>query len=369
MTNYVNSVQQVSISIASGQTTGTASISAAAGTFFLMFQGNATTATTSDAQSFARVSISGTTVTATRATSSTNTCTVNAAIVDADATNLIQSVQMGTITCAGTASGTATISAVTTNNAAVAWLGYTTTLASYHYDIDSPVLTLTNTTTVTANILQGAGDTNIIGFVVVEFKGTALNQAKQAFAKTFTNSTGSSTQAITSVNVNNAMIFFAGSGAGNGDLAADEQCTAFLTNATTVTVACGNTASGNVVQCNFTVIEFVAGVLSQNAQRGTTAIASGTSNTTTITSAATANTLLNTTGWKSSSSATTSHAAIRPNATQTNATTVTVAVGATISPTTTMAWEALTFTAGGGGGFTAVNRRTLGPRVGSRSVY
>lgn len=348
MTNYVNSVQQVSITIASGATTGTASITAATGTYFVVFQGNTTTATTTNSQAFARVSISGTTVTATRGASSANTCTVNCAIVDADATNLIKSVQMGTISLTSQASNTATITSVTAANAAVHMLGFTTTGTGYHYDLDSPVLVLTNATTVTCSILQGADtNTEVVGYLVVEFQSTALHQSKQAFAKTFTNSTGSSTQAITSVNVNNSMIFFAGSGAGNGDLAADEQCIATLTSATVVTVSCGNTSSGNVVQCNFTVIEFVAGVLSQNAQRGTIAVAAATSNTATITSAATANTLLNMVGWKSTSTVTTSHAQIRPRVTQTSATVVTANVNTSANGTTTVEYEALTFSTGG----------------------
>lgn len=351
MTNYVNSVQQVSITVASGATTGTASISATTGTPILIYQGNASTATTSNAQAFARASLSGTTITGTRTTSSTNTCTITAAVIDADATNLVQSVQMGTIALsAAQGSNTATISSVTTANSAIAILGYNQATTTYHYDINSMVLALTNATTVTATSLQGAGAALTVGYVVVEFKGTALNQAKQAFAKSFTNTTGSSTQALTSVNVANSMIFYAGGGSPNGDVAADEQPLVTLTNGTTATVSVGNTASGNVVQCNFTVIEFVSGVLSQTAQRGTIAISSGSSNTASITSSATATTLLNPTGWKSTSTATTSHANIRPDITQTSATVVTAAISGTIAGVTTYGYEALNFTAGGGGG-------------------
>lgn len=371
MTNYVNSVQQISIVIASGATTGTTTVTAATGTFFVMFQGNSTTATTSLAQAFGRVSISGTTVTATRATSSTNTCTVNACIVDADGTNLISSVQMGTVSLsAAQASNTATISSVTTTNSAICWLGYTQSTTSYHYDLNSMVINLTNSTTVTATNLQGANATIVMGFAVVQFQAGALNQSTQAVTTSFTNSTGSSTSTITSAATASSMIFFAGTGSANGDLAADEQCMATLTNATTVTVSCGNTASGNVVQARYTVVTFVSGVLSQTAQRGSIALTGAASNTATITSAATANTVMNMVGWKSTSTATTTSATIRPRGTQTSATVITVNTESAAT-TTTYSYEALTFTAGGGGGFTAIQRRTLtdsGTRVGSRQM-
>lgn len=342
MTAYVTSVQQVSITIGSGSATGTASVTAASGTFFLIYQGNITSATTSNADAFARVSISGTTVTATRAGTGANTCVVNCAVVDATS-SLIKSVQMGTISTT-TASGTATITSVTTTNSAVCWLGFTQSLTSYHYDLNTMLLTLTNATTVTVNNINGASGTCVTGYCVIEFQGAALNQNTQAFHTTWTNNTGSTTQAVTSVNVNNAMLLFAGGGSGNGDLAADEQPTFQLTSATVVTIKTGNTNSANAQQANFTVVEFIAGVLSQNAQRGELAISSSTTNTATITSATTTNTLLNMTGWRSASTATTNAAIIRPNITQTNATTVTANLNS--SGSVTLTYEALTFTAG-----------------------
>lgn len=346
MANYVNSVQQVSITIPAGATTGTASVSAAVDTFFLVYQSGTTTATVSNAEAFTRVSISGTTVTATRGASGVaSACTVNCAVVDADATNLIKSVQMGTITTT-TATGTATISAVTNANTAIGILGTSQTLTTYHYDLNTMRLSLSGTT-LTATNMNGASGTTIVGYVVVEFQGAALNQSVQTFLKSWTNSTGSTTQALTSVVPTNSMVFFAGGGSTNGDTAADEQPTVAITNATTATIKCGNTASGNTQNTAFSVVEFVAGVLSQSAQRGEIALTAATSNTATITSAAVANTLLNMTGWRSTSSVITTHATIVPNVTQTNATTVTANVTAAAT-TTTVAYEALTFSTGGG---------------------
>jgi hypothetical protein len=368
MTNYVNSVQQGTITIASGSTTGTASVTAPTGTGILLYQGNSTSATTSMAQSLVRLSISGTTVTATRNTSSTNTCTVNFAYIDADPTNLVNSVQYGSIAITSGTSNTATISSVTTGNSVVALLGFTAANATFDWELNSPILTLTSATVVTAAV--GALSTNCTAnFVVIEFKGSALNQSTQFFSKAWTNSTLTTTQTITSVNVNNSMLIYSGSHNGNTATSAIDQQYVTLTNATTVTIASG-VANSDAIKCNFWVVEFVAGVLSQNAQRGTIALSAVTSNTATITSATTTQTLCNYCGFTTSISAVTSLATVLPNITQTNATTLTAAKN-TGTGLTTVSYEALTFTAGGGGGFVAKERRTLpanGTKVGSRQI-
>lgn len=349
MTIGINSVTQVSITIASGATTGTATVNSPVGTYFLMFQGASTTATTSNAQGFARISISGTTVTATRNTSSTNVCVVNATLVDADS-SLVASVQMGTITISAGTSNTATISSVTTTNSAVHMLGFIQSLTSFHFDLNTPVLALTNSTTVTATLINGRSGTVVVGYLVVEFQGSALNQSTQPFATTWTNTLGSTVQVITSVNTNNAMIFYAGGGSSNGDVGADEQQRVQLTSAINATISAGN-ATGDAMQVNFTVVEFVSGVLSQNAQRGTTTIAASTSSKTdTVTSADTTASLLNLTGWTTTTTVTTSLANILPRITQTDATDITATVGGTVpaSKNTIAGWELLTFTKMGG---------------------
>lgn len=367
MVNYVNSVQQVSITIASGSTTGTASVSAATGTFFIVYQGSTTSATTSMAQGLPRLSISGTTVTATRNTSSTNTVTVNCAVVDADATNLIKTVQFGNINITTGTTGTATISSVTTTNTVVVYLGHSSGLAAFDYSLNTPRLSLTSATVVTSTVGASSTSSNC-AFCVIEFQGAALNQNTQFVSKTWTTSTLTTTQAVTSVNVNNAMVVFAGGENHNTLTFASDQQWVQLTAATTLTYHAGAT-NGDATTTNVWVIEFVAGVLSQNAQRGSIAMAAAASNTATITSAATANTLVQWVGFTSPTASATNLGVILPRLTQTNATTLTANLNA--SGTATIGYEALTFTAGGGGGFTAIQRRTLtdsGTRVGSRQM-
>lgn len=369
MTNYVNSIQTGSVTIASGATTGTASVTAATDTAVLFYNGHQTSATTSQAQSFARLSLSGTTITATRNTSSTNTCVVNYAYMDADSTNLVQSVQYGSIAITTGTSATATISSVTTGNSVIVLLGYTCGNATFDFELNHPILTLTNATTVTAAV--GALGTNCtVNFCVVQFKAAALNQNTQFFAKAWTNSSLTTTQAITSVVPGNSMLIYAGSHNGNTATQAFDQQWITLTNATTVTITSGN-ADGDAIKCNFWVVEFVSGVLSQTAQRGNTILNAVTSNTSTITSATTTQTLPNYLGWTTSITALTSLATVLPRVTQSGATVMTAAKN-TGTGSTTISWEALTFTTGGGPPpATIAQRRTLsslGTRVGSRTA-
>ena len=168
MTIGINSVQQVSITIAAAATTGTATINPAIGTQFLIFQGCTTSASAVQSEALCRVSLSGTTVTATRALGTLGTCVVNCAIVDATS-DLVTSVQMGTITLSASTVGTATISSVTTTNSAVALLGYTSSLGTFTYVDNVPTIVLTNSTTVTASVNLRSG-TVVVGYLVVNFE-------------------------------------------------------------------------------------------------------------------------------------------------------------------------------------------------------
>jgi hypothetical protein len=355
---YANGVTKGTVTIASGASTGSTSIGAPTGTWVLFYNGCTTSATTSNAQARGYLSIDGSNnVVATRGTtagSSTITCAFSA--LDATS-NLVASVQRGTISLT-TASNTATISAVTLADSAVFWLGQSETLTSFHYDCNTTTATLTNTTTVTGNILQTGcvSGTTVMAFQVVNWNHSALNQNTQPFSKSWTASGTSTTQTITSVDVNNSLIAYAGGGSTNGNTDAREMPWYTLTNGTTVTITLSD-ASGNPEIARGTVNEFVSGVLTQNAQRGTTVISAGSnSNTSAITSADTARTSVNWTGWTTTEILTTSHAAIKPRMTQSDATTMTgnTNTNVTAGDTVTQGWEAHTWeTSGGGGGDTS----------------
>lgn len=345
MTIGINSVQQVSITIASGSTTGTATISAITGSALLFFQGCQTSVATNSAEAFARVSISGTTVTATRPVGTAGTCVVNAAIVDADS-SLVASVQMGTITVSSGTSGTTTISAVTTTNSAIHLLGSTSSITSVNFGDNTPILVLTNSTTVTATVRTRSG-TCIVGYMVVAFQAAALNQNTQPISKSWTNSSLTTTQAITSVNVNNTMIFFGGCDNDANETNAADQQIVKLTSATALTFSTGVAEGDSAIVCNCTVVEFVSGVLQQSAQRGASTIAAGTSvQTDTVTSATPGASLLNMTGYTTTTTVITSLSNILPNITQASATTITSGIGGTVpsGKNTVVGWELLTFT-------------------------
>lgn len=327
MTSYLASggVQWFTITIASGQTTGTASISAVGSGAFMVWQGETTTDSTTTTSAEAVLSISGTTVTATRAASSTDTITVNGAIVDGDTTNLVKSVQYGSLTIGSAATtNTASITAVTNNNTAIFYLGQSTT-AGVVFTRSFAAVSLSGTT-VTAT--RGAtGSTVTVGFVVVEFQGTALQSATQAVS--IATAAGTSfTGTITGVSTSNSMIAYGGT---VDAISADTRALSYgiLTNSTTITSNYGaSVGAGGSYKC--TVIEFIPGIFT--IQRGTISISAGTSNTATITSSATASTLCNWLGNKSDITTGVLNTAIS-KITQTNATTLTMTVNSSASPT------------------------------------
>src|ERR1700721_166527 len=92
-------VQQVTIAIASGATTGTASITAVgSGAFYTIDGWTASEAGDQFDDCNATVTISGTTLTATRGAAGTSqTMSVVVTVVAGDTTNLVKSVQTGTL--------------------------------------------------------------------------------------------------------------------------------------------------------------------------------------------------------------------------------------------------------------------------------
>ncbi len=345
-TNYLTSVgvQHFTVAIASGSATGTATITAVGSGAFILWGGNK--ASGSNAQDiFAYLALTNsTTITATRGNAGSNTVTVSGCIVDADTTNLIKTVQYGTVTVSnGSASGTASISAVTNNNAAVHYLGTSDSNANAtSQQNDYPRLSLSGTT-VTATRINVTG-TLTVGFVVIEFQGSALNQAIQNVSATTASSVTSFTATITSVDVNNTFLLFAGSTiTGVSTNLSQAKQYGFLTNGTTITVNV-NTATSSTKTYNCSVVELVAGILTQNAQRGTTSMTSANSATSTITSSVKARSAITWLG-NITTSGSYSGSIVENEAVLTNATTVTVSRSGAGSTTSTGSWEVAEFPA------------------------
>jgi hypothetical protein len=319
--SYVNSVQHVSITIPSGATSATATISTVGSTALILFNGFQATAATNTATAYARVELTNTTtVTAYRNSSSTDTVTVKCAVVDATS-SLIKTVQSGTISItSGNTSGSATISSVNSSYTVVHLLGYINSQTSLSLSNLEPLLTISGTT-VTAS-RQFSGNSQTVGFIVIEFQSAACNSTVQSIQKSWTNTSSSISQSITSVTAANSLVIYAG---GYGNSASNEsniEQYAALTNGTTVTIST-NAAGFIGVNYNFFVVEFASGVLKSSVQRGTTTLTSVSSNTSTISSVTTSSALLNFLHYTSSQT-TANIANVCANAALTNGTTVTV---------------------------------------------
>lgn len=356
MTNYVNSIQNFSVTIASGSTTGVAVLGTSiVDTAVMLYGGCYTTATTSMAQGQATLSIAVVagiaTVTATRLTASTNTVTVTGCVIDADSTNLIKSVQYITVTPTAEGTTNTAISSVNTSNAIVHLLGTRPGNATFSQGTNTPLLKITTATNV-ATTLNTRTTSLSFNAVVIEFQGSALNQAVQFFSTAWHNTTTSTTQAITSVNPDNSLLFYAGYDNDNNETNAADNMAAQITNATTVTISCGVAEGDTPITYNGYVVEFVSGVMSQAVQRGTIVIAASTgSNTATLGTSVPATTSgCNFTGWLSTTTATTSLANVTANIELTSTSIVTGTIGGTVpsGKNTTIGYEVFAFSTGGG---------------------
>lgn len=342
-------VQQVSITIASGATTGTATITAVGAGAFIVWDGQTTTDSSTAVSALARIEITNTTtITATRNTSSTDTITINAVVIDGDATNLIKSVQSGTTTILTAATtGTSTISAVTNTNTAIFFLGTSTASAAGSLlRVDCNVSLAGTTVTATRGASSGA---DVVGWCVVEYQAAALNSSTQNFSVTTTATGTSFSTTISSVTTGNTMLAFGGFVSGSVGIAGRDYPRLSLASATSVQTDYSTAPLVTTGVTKGVVIEFVSGILAQTIQRGTITITAGTSNTATITSAATAQTLAN---WlnNTTNNASTNIDGETCRITQTNATTLTQT--SNTSQTAVGSYEVVTFNpaAGGGGG-------------------
>jgi hypothetical protein len=163
---FVMAVQRGTVTITSGNVSGTATITSVvtANTRF-RFLGCNDSGVDAQPSLLAKVALTN----ATTVTATVNTAPTNNLVVGFEVTEyypgILKSVQRGTITVTGgTGTNTASITTVVTQKSELAWLG--ATVASTARDI--PWLTLTNATTVTATNVSGSS-TAIVGYEVAEW--------------------------------------------------------------------------------------------------------------------------------------------------------------------------------------------------------
>ena len=170
------------------------------------------------------------------------------------ASSLIKSIQRGTIViAAASASNTATIAAVATENTVVRWLGIS-------YDTDGAVdersawayLSLTNATTVTATRGATTGAATV-SYEVTEFLPGVIRSVQRGTI--FMSAAASNTATITSVDTAKSMAYYNGTQSGDGfGYSSRYLIRVVLTNATTVTATRGN-ATNNMTMA-YQVTEF-----------------------------------------------------------------------------------------------------------------
>lgn len=290
-TSYVTSVQPFSITIGNGETSHTATITSVDTSLAAIFYGGRSTALTLPYTGSVRLELTdATTVTAYRNTADTLTVTATGTVVQFTSA-AIQSIQHGYVAIPASAqSATATVSAVTTSNAALVWLGTETASSSANQVRNLAGATLTDSTTVTASFGNNAGAGGKVGFCLVEFKAGIVQSVQALVATTTADTATSYTATISSVTTGNTVLINGGrrttTNASNTNIA----YTSTLTDATTVTFTRIGTSSATVTNY-VTVLEFVSGVLA-SVQRGTISMAiASSSGTSTITSVNTAKSL------------------------------------------------------------------------------
>lgn len=319
MASVITSIQKVSIAMASGDTSKTATISSVTTTnTILIFNGLTTdsiAAPNDESQATARVELTdATTVTAYKGVAG-QSVTINCTVVEF--ASGVNSIQAGTIVvAASTTSNTATISSVG-SNAFVLYLGETSDTNIAGYTPGHGGLELTNSTTVTAYALS-AGRALTMGYMVVDLDSTIISSVQKRSVTNATSST-SYTDTISSVNTSYTLLFYNGFMYTVAIAKASAAHRIALTNSTTVTLNRNSGSDSNSRTIYYTAVEFQSAILNSAVQRGNIT-GTAVSRTATITTVNTALAALNYGGFSAS---TNSDSTTVPRLDLTNATTVT----------------------------------------------
>jgi hypothetical protein len=341
MANIV-SVQKVSITITSTNTSNTATISSVTTANTVIFFNGQTTdngGIFDVDEVFGYVTLTNsTTVTATRSAGAGDALTVDCTVVEFD-TSLIDTVQYGTVSLGTSdASQTATITTVDLSRSAVFYLGVQSGETAGVHSESMHTVHLSGVTEVTAT--RGAtGSEAVVGFVVAEFQAAKINSVNQ-YNHTVVGTDTSSDDTVTSVSVDNTILAYGGNNTDTGGYPASATSLE-LTAATTVTTT-RSSGTSCTREIRYAVVEFVSGVL-DSVQRGQIEIASSdTSNTATISSVVESRSICS---WQGEFIVSLTHSA-HSKALLTSSTVVTSSREGTPSNTTTAGYEVWEFSAG-----------------------
>lgn len=364
MAGIIQSIQQVTITIAAGSASNTATITSVDTTKACIWNQEFTSADTGNefGEIFAGVDLTNaTTVTATRAISSgTAAVTVYCTVIEF-VSSAITSIQKGTISLVNVASNTATISSVTTSRSVAILNGWTNSSTDNFPGREFCAVTLTNATTVTGIRGTNPANTAVVYYTIVEF-ASGITQSVQQFATSLSTTGTAPTQTISSVTTGNSLLVWGGFTVGGTSTvnATDILYTLQLTAATTVTLTRIGSNNSNTRIYYYTVLEFASGNIN-SLQRGTMTLASQTSNTTTITSVTTSRSFVNYCGHRHGLSSIPVGINF-PSLALTDATTITARMNTSNATTQTQSYEVVEFAAADTtiGGFNQYYSRFIG---------
>lgn len=255
---------------------------------------------------------------------------------------IIDNIQQVSVTIgSGASSNTATISSIDTSRTVLYWNGKTVNTNSPNSQNLNVGVTLTNSTTITAN-RTGTGSVSVTVYLTaVQYKAAAI-QSVQYGSQVISSGT-SANATISSVNTSNAFaLSLGGTRTGTGTTPQAYTGAVRLTGATTV--ECMWSTSGNNPTPFFCVVEFKTGILASAVQNFSVALTSVSSNTATISSVTTTQTVLTYGGYTDTNSST-GLQTNSPRVELTNATTITANKSSTAGSTSTFYGSVLEFSA------------------------
>ena len=300
VSGIIESIQQISITIAGGTSSNTATITSVDTSRSLLLYNGQTTALTGDTEgeqfggpitSVRGGLTNATTVTATRGGTSATPVTAYYTVVQFKSGATTQ-IQKGTIALSAATSNTATITSVDTSRSVAFHNGWSTATASR--GTTPGTIVLTNATTVTAQV-NGASNITV-AYTVVEFSSSVVESVQQLSKGLTTSSSDTST--ITSVDTSRTMVIWNGYRCtNNGGSIRQYLFKHTLTNATTVTYDTFISAPGSTLTYATTVIQFRAGVV-KSLQRNSSSTMNSAPKNDTITTVDTTKTISNMCGFQ-----------------------------------------------------------------------
>jgi hypothetical protein len=341
-TSFIDSIEEIEITLAGGSTTGTATITSVdTSRTVILFNGWRSNINSDLTQLLCYLQLTNsTTVTATRNTG-TNAAIVRATVVQFKST-AVSSVQYGTISMGTSTSATATITSVNTARSIAFYLGNMANNTATS-DRDLCDVTLTNATTVTASRGDAFTNTATVGFVVVEFQAAYVDSVQQVSITIAAGST-SNTASISSIDTSRSVLVFKGNTMTDAQNANTALARVSLTNATTVTATRNTSSASFPTSVKATVIQFASGVI-HSIQRGTITIAtSSASQVDSITAIDTAKTAIFYGGVTSTSTSIFDENSVFPTISLSSTTTITATRGnADAASSLTVAYQVVRF--------------------------